>query len=456
MQLFITTISTGAFAFQVAYFAVLLFQFVYILLQLTYVYRKEYAYYLLYIICLALYYLAANEQLLGTHIFFTDHPELQKYFDKPSVIMCSFLYYRFARYVLDVPQKFQSFNTQMKRMEYFLFTGALAEIVFLANFGESPMEEGLFISFSIFMCVYSVYLAYKLKSFALNNFIVAGAVLMVLGAFSSMVLYNLRGHMGIPADTIPSIPSQVASVIELLVFTTALGYKTYLMEREKLKTERALVKELRENDTLQRNLQQLRNKIASDLHDDMGATLGSINVYADVSERMIDEGNKADAKSYMNRIVELSKESLSDMRNMLWSLSPEHDTIKDLTTRMHDYALPLLSAKEIKLLIEVEHLLLHKKITVLQKRNLFLVFKEAVNNVVKYAQCTEVKLRAAVHKKHLMIEISDNGKGFDTHQKKDGNGLNNMHRRAAELNGSVDIVSSHGNGTVIRILLTAP
>ncbi len=452
MHLFLTTTSSGTYSFQIAYFTILLFQFVYISVQLTYVYRKEYIYYLLYILCMAVYYLAANENLLGLSLFFTKYPHLQKYFDKPAVIMCSFLYYRFARYFLDVPEKYLSFNKLMQRMENLLFAGLLAEVIFLANFGEQPIEEILFLALSTSMCLYSIYLIYKLKSFALNNFIVAGALLIIVGAFSSMLLFNLGGKWGIPPNIIPSIPSQLTSVVELLIFTTALGYKTYLLEREKLKTERALVKELRENEVLQGNLQQLRNKIAGDLHDDMGATLGSINVYADVSERMIEEGNKDDAKNYLGRITELSKESLNDMRNMLWSLNPEHDTVQDLTTRMKDYAQPLLAAKEIHLIIDTEHSLLHHKISVLQKRNLFLIFKEATHNIIKYSACTDVRVSVTHTKKQLQLLITDNGCGFDTNKQSDGNGLRNIERRAKEINGGLTIISTKNKGTQIVAL----
>ena len=454
MLLFYTVGGAGSFSFQVMYYAVLIFQLVLVVLQSSYVRRLEYFYYSLYIICMGVYFLALNESLLQTEILFTRYPALQPFFDKPIGIFCVFLYYRFARYFMDIPHKYPVFNEKVKQIEYFILVGVFLEVCALALNGKSFIEEMCFVAISVITLVYTSYILYQyfnLKRSTLNYFALSGATLIAFGSFASLIAFNLINFHIINVNFIPSVPSQVASLFELIIFSTGLGYKTFLMEREKVIAERALVNELRENGKLQNNIQQLRNEIASDLHDDVGATLGSINVYADVSERMIEEGNKEEAKGYLHRIVELSKETLHDMRNMIWALNSEHDSLSELVQRMKDYAAPLLTAKNISFSFEIDEAVPEKKMEVLEKRNLFLIFKESIYNILKYADCKNVTVEIYSIETGWMFVVTDDGSGFDLKARRDGNGLNNLQRRAQEMNAELLIKSGRNEGTVVSL-----
>jgi signal transduction histidine kinase len=437
-------------ALQVSFYAVVLYQFAFVSVQASFARRREYIYYLLYMICIVPYFLSTAEFGLGIPIIFTQHPELAVYFDKPIIILNFLFYTNFARHFLDIPALHPGLNKIIDRMIVVYVLLGLIGIFVMFYTQDVFITETLFATFYLSLFVTLTWILLKLiavRSTQLNYFVVAGAVLVIIGSTTAMIFFNLRNLGQLPQSFIPSVPAQVFILGELLVFTTGLGYKTNLLEIQKNIAEKKLTEELKEKE-------QLRQQIAENLHDDMGATLSSISIYANVAQKMLAENKFETSANYIARIYRDSTDMMQGLREIVWTIKPGNDTFQNLWDKMNDHAKPLLAAKGVNVILIAEEELFELSLSALQRRNIFFIFKEAVNNIVKYAQCGEVSVKAKRTEEQLELSITDNGIGFEMKKSISGMGLISMPHRANELNGGCKIMSEKGAGT--RIVLVLP
>ncbi len=200
-------------------------------------------------------------------------------------------------------------------------------------------------------------------------------------------------------------------------------------------------------------MEKMRADIAADFHDELGSTLSSIALY---SEMAIND-NFSDThrtKSILSLIGDSSRSTVSSMQDMIWTIQPRNDKMQEVIYRICEYAYPLAELKQIDLKItdgdDVSNRLLPMDI----RKNVYLVFKEALNNAFKYAGATHITVAIAEGEGLLRMQIKDNGKGFDTAGPRAGNGLSNMRKRAAQAGGELLINSAPGQGT--EILFNCP
>ena len=142
---------------------------------------------------------------------------------------------------------------------------------------------------------------------------------------------------------------------------------------------------------------------------------------------------------------------IGEINDIVWAINPANDKFDKITDRMKNFALPLLSAKNIRLEFKADDELLNYSLGMEQRKNLYLVFKEAVNNAAKYADCTAIEVNFLKEKSSLVLSIADNGKGFNAEEMKNGNGLKNMKLRAKEIKAAFQIQSATGEGTLILL-----
>lgn len=192
-------------------------------------------------------------------------------------------------------------------------------------------------------------------------------------------------------------------------------------------------------------LQMLRNKIASDLHDDIGSTLSSISIFSEVALHTKDPG------AMLVAIGESSRKMLDSMADIVWSINPENDHFEKIILRMKNFAYELLGAKKIDFEFDVNDQAAMLKVSMNIRKNLYLIFKEAINNIVKYAGAQKAYFSLTKENEELILLIRDNGKGFCLGQSSRGNGLRNMRKRSAEMGAQLKIESSPGSGTSIHI-----
>lgn len=198
---------------------------------------------------------------------------------------------------------------------------------------------------------------------------------------------------------------------------------------------------------------QLRNNIAADLHDDIGSTLSSIRMYSDIVNDQIKD-KTPDATILLSKISNNSKEMIDNMSDIVWAIKPSNDVFENINNRMFNFATELCNAKGIELNMQRQPELDAIKIDMEERRDLYLIFKESVNNAVKYSEAACLIINFNKDNGGLSMNISDNGNGFDINTKsfvKGGNGLENMKRRAEAHNWKLTIKSETGKGTDVDL-----
>jgi two-component system sensor histidine kinase UhpB len=198
----------------------------------------------------------------------------------------------------------------------------------------------------------------------------------------------------------------------------------------------------------QLKLQTLRNKIASDLHDDVGSTLSSISIFS----QMAQQGSK-EVLPLLETIGDSSRKMLDAMADIVWTINPENDQFEKIVLRMKNFAYDLLGAKNIDFEFITDEEITNLNLPMDVRKNLYLVFKEATNNMVKYSDANKALFSIKTERNILAMLISDNGKGFDTSRPSEGNGLKNMKKRAEEIGAKLSIEARPGNGTQITLKL---
>jgi signal transduction histidine kinase len=193
-------------------------------------------------------------------------------------------------------------------------------------------------------------------------------------------------------------------------------------------------------------LQTLRNKIASDLHDDVGSTLSSISIFSEMAKQQ-----SSTVVPLLDTIGDSSRKMLDAMADIVWTINPENDQFENILLRMRSFAYQMLGAKKINFEFEADEELNKIKLPMDVRKNLFLIFKEAANNMAKYSQASMAHFSIKEESDELVMSITDNGRGFDASIQGDGNGLKNMRRRAEEIGAHLTIHSQAGNGTTIQL-----
>lgn len=212
----------------------------------------------------------------------------------------------------------------------------------------------------------------------------------------------------------------------------------------------------RVNELLKR--QAIRNKIAQDLHDDVGSALSSITVYSQVAKIYHQQQQPEALKGAIDKISDTAGEMMVEMNDIVWAINPRNDSMQTILQRMESFARPLMASRNILFHFEVIAGLQHINLGMTPRKNFYLIFRESVNNILKYADCREVWVKVQMPHHQLELEVQDDGKGFEldkvqinASQSLSGNGLRNMQMRAAEIKGSLTIITRPGHGTTIRL-----
>ena len=203
----------------------------------------------------------------------------------------------------------------------------------------------------------------------------------------------------------------------------------------------------------QQQMLAVRNDIARDLHDEIGSTLTSIKILSEVSKNNIGRDVKK-ASAMLSKITEQSAQMQQGMSDIIWAIKPDNDKMENMLVRMREYAAYALESKDIDVSFSVDDDVLEKNLDMQQRRDVFLIFKEAVNNAAKYSGARSVKIKLQKALNNIVMEIADNGKGFNRAETS-SNGLKNMQTRAIGMNGVLEIISGENKGTAIVMKIPA-
>lgn len=199
-------------------------------------------------------------------------------------------------------------------------------------------------------------------------------------------------------------------------------------------------------------MEKLRNRIAQDLHDEIGSTLSSVSIYSSALSKSFTNLPKKQAE-IIDKISDSTINMMATMNDIVWSINPANDSFENLVNRMRAYASSVTEATDIKLSFENNLDNDKMDISMLQRKNLYLIFKEAVNNSLKHSQCSTLSIKLSRRGKKLSLLVIDNGKGVEDENnlesKMGGNGIGNMHSRAMESHGIIQIISKPNEGTTV-------
>ncbi len=206
-----------------------------------------------------------------------------------------------------------------------------------------------------------------------------------------------------------------------------------------------------------KELDALRNHISRDLHDEVGSTLSSLALFGTVARSSLKENPEKTVK-LLNLINTNATETVESMNDIIWAINSDEDSIMSLINKMRGFANELQDTGRFSINIDYDDGISDKKLDMIQRRNLYLIFKEAINNAVKYSQSDTINVKIDSTGKLLGLDITDNGIGFELeqvlhhkHHLLSGNGLKNIQKRVEELKGELKISTEPGKGTKIAL-----
>ncbi len=198
----------------------------------------------------------------------------------------------------------------------------------------------------------------------------------------------------------------------------------------------------------QEALLSVRNHIARDLHDKVGSTLTGIKILSEVSAKNMKQGDDK-TRSFIQQITEQTKSIQQEMSDIVWAINPNNDKIENLVVRMREYLAQTLEPKNIDIQMKVEKEALDQNLNMNDRKEFFLIFREAVNNIAKHSDCQKVEISVLKIGDFLEMKIKDDGKGMDVSKETSSNGLKNMNERSKILNGEMIVASELDKGTNI-------
>ncbi len=201
-----------------------------------------------------------------------------------------------------------------------------------------------------------------------------------------------------------------------------------------------------------KKLQRMRNNISRDLHDDIGSSLSNIGILNELAKRNLHQNNDK-SQEYLNRAAEDIQQISENLGDIVWNINPKFDNINNLFIRMKRYAAEMVEGKNIlcKFIFPND---VEIKLTMEKRRDFYLLYKEAVNNMVKHSEAKNASIKISLFDAGLELEVKDDGKGFDRAFLKEGNGLQNMQQRAEQIGGKLQIESNPGSGTIFNFKMS--
>jgi signal transduction histidine kinase len=199
----------------------------------------------------------------------------------------------------------------------------------------------------------------------------------------------------------------------------------------------------------QNQLLMVRNDIARDLHDEIGSTLTSIKILSEVSRNNFHKDTNK-ASMLLTRITEQSSQMQQGMSDIVWAIKPDNDKFENMLVRMREFASHTLENRNIIPVFQVDEKVLSQSLDMQQRRDIFLIYKEAINNAAKYSKATRVEIKLMRIKDELSLTIKDNGVGFELKEEFTSNGLKNMKSRTESMSGVFSLITEPGSGTQIN------
>lgn len=434
---------------QVAFVVLVFFQVVYVMLQFFYHRRKEYTYYFFYLLCILLYFGVRLEFNLRFDFLKLYIPGIVPYLNDVLLILPFFFYLRFSRYFIGTAELYPKMDKQIKIVEYIIL--AMASIIVLLIPLDQPYLGMIVITIFVqLLFLYSIWLIrfFYLRRNKLIRFLLIASVFAVTGHFLAITLPLIPPVVPYLTFDLLNI-TMIGLAFEIFFFNTGLGYKAKFEQEEKLKAQAEVINQYAQNQKIQLQLEGMRDKIANDLHDDVGSTLSSIVLYGQVALK----SDQEKSKSVIEKIISSSQRMMESMSDIVWAIHSRNDAWVNLISRMKETASERLGMTGIRFTLNHDKAIEQIRFNMEARRNILLLFKEALHNAAKYSDAGSINCDLRIEGDMLLLTVQDDGKGFHPEQVIKGNGLESMKSRSQELKGTFEIESSPGKGTRITFQL---
>lgn len=239
----------------------------------------------------------------------------------------------------------------------------------------------------------------------------------------------------------------------LFVFFRRWMVQKRKIERLQFAQEKAEIFKNQEIERLQERfaaIEEERNRIARELHDDIGSSMSSVSIFADLAVNEF-EKDPPKALELISRIKLKTQEISETISDLIWAIYSRNDSWGSLIDRTKNFCFEILTSKGIQVVISDDYRMRDQQISIHYKKNLLMFIKEAVNNIAKYSNASKADIRIELVSNKILLTIKDNGVGFEPKSITRGNGLASLQARANALGGHVIIDSQVGNGTSIKL-----
>jgi signal transduction histidine kinase len=429
---------------------VLFFQGVYIFTQWQRYRKPEYLYYCFYLVSLVLYFffIFYNDLFIATRVGNT----ILALVKEPTVLLTFLLYLLFGEHFIET-YRYPDVQRILRSLKIITLFHMVITVItgFLLSY---TLHFWYFLGMNIVLMILSLVVILRLMKLVqpLAIFILRGSLCAIAGTLLANVFNAvpvLSGGQRKMDEYFVMLPAVLGFLFESYYFLTGLIYKAFKTEEE---ITGKLISQLNENEKLLIEKQSMRNKIAQDLHDDIGASLSSIHIFSSVAEKEMND-NPGKTKSFLLQISQSSRHAMENMSDIVWAMGTDHSEEKSLSSRIKDFGYGLLTQQNIECSYQIDRQAETKMVEPEVRKNILLIIKEALNNIAKYSEASRAGVNIVTRDGSIFIEISDNGKGFDINNTRKGQGLKNMEHRAASLGGNCRIDTSPGTGTRLHFII---
>jgi signal transduction histidine kinase len=361
-------------------------------------------------------------------------------------------YIAFTRTFLNTAKNFPKLNTLLL-IEQVAFVVGLTFFTYLHFFTDLFYLQGL-VENTMKVTALLIGIVYIITAFIQKNrlfyYLAAGNSMLIIFAIISFY-FTLMPVKSIKISTSAIMYYEIGIVSEIVFFILGLTYKNRKELIEKIQ-EQEFMKQYVERQSFETKLailnaqQQERNRISADMHDDLGAGITSIRLYSEFAKSKL----KTAATPEIEKISATANELLNNMNAIIWTMSSNSESLEDMVAYIRNYIQDFLESTSIKSIINIAENLPDVKVSSQLRRNVFLVIKESLNNILKHSNATTVTFTLTKVADGITLFIQDDGVGIDLENvRRFGNGLKNMKKRMDEMKIAFSI--ENNNGTLITL-----
>ncbi len=431
---------------------ILTFQVLYALVQWYFFRRREYLFYALYSIVIAVYFFL-QYRVENHHLTIGDfqlHDAVLNILTNLLIYLALIFYITFGRLFVDAATIIPTLDKNVRVVVRMMYAYMIIGTLWIISAYNPQLQRTMHLTVSLSFFLFFVYALYRvlITGSVLGKFLVSGSFLMAIGVVYNLLYRNLNPEP-LPGELNGFFFLQMGIILELICLNIGLIYKSKQIMDATAVSRQLINKQLQENERQLSDLNAVRNEISHELKLELGDGLSGIKLMSDMVQQKMGDNHIKE----LERISENSERLVQSMNEIVWSLNHLNDDLPGLISYLREYAMSFMDQVGFHCTLSEPDHIPNISIPGDTRRHIFLAVKEALNNAVKHSGSGNIDISFGITDS-LKIIIKDNGKGMDisVHQSA-GNGLRNMKKRMGFLKGRIDIINENGVTVVFEIPL---